>query len=54
MFLVAPAVWRTGHLWIEQFLIFKKMGLSHFFDLKNFDLFRWNFLEFNGMCGKPM
>jgi hypothetical protein len=21
--------------------------------LKNFDLFRWNFFEFNGMCGKP-
>lgn len=21
--------------------------------LKNFDLFRWNFFGFNGMCGKP-
>jgi hypothetical protein len=34
MFVVVPADWRAGRLWIEWFLIFQKMGLSPFFQLK--------------------
>ena len=31
MVVIAPAVLRAGHLWIERFLIFSKNGTAHFF-----------------------
>lgn len=36
MVVIAPAVLRAGHLWIERFLIFSKNGTAHFFSVPFF------------------